>query len=176
MEQKQGSLSDKIKGWRISTEQIFRTFANTYKSWTKEQRTSHKSFLVHLSGTHKSLARTKFYLFEMEGVLTSAVGSACTMQASCASLPSPEWTQPLSTSISGASAQQNGLVSQELMRADVHNARSPCGGSTPGLFRIWDPGFCSPRGLKYSATSLNWRLTHYALQLHGKHYKVHCFV
>jgi len=87
------------------------------------------------------------------GVLTSAGGSACTMQASCASLPSPEWTQPLSTSISGASAQQNGLVSQELMHADVHNAHSPCGGSTPGLLRIWDPGFCSPRGLKQSATS-----------------------
>jgi len=89
----------------------------------------------------------------MEGVLTSAGGSACTMQASCASLPSPEWTQPLSTSISGASAQQNGLLSQELMHADVHNAHSLCGGSTPGLFRIWDPGFCSPRGLKHSATS-----------------------
>ena len=88
----------------------------------------------------------------MECVLTSAGGSACTMQASCASLPSPEWTQPLSTSISGASAQQNGLVSQELMLADVHNAHSPCGGSTPGLFRIWDPGFCAPRGLKHSAT------------------------
>jgi hypothetical protein len=57
----------------------------------------------------------------MEGLLTSAGGSAWTMQASCASLPSPEWTQPLSTSISGASAQQNGLVSQEFMRADVHN-------------------------------------------------------
>lgn len=94
----------------------------------------------------------KFYLLEMERVLTSAGGSACTMQASCASLPSPEWTQPLSTSISGASAQQNGLVSQELMLADVHNTQSPCGGSTPGLFRIWDPGFCSPRGLKHSAT------------------------
>jgi hypothetical protein len=95
----------------------------------------------------------KFYLFKMECLLTSAGGSAWTMQASCASLPSPEWTQPLSTSISGASAQQNGLVSQELMQADVHNAHSPCGGSTPGLFGIWHPGFCSPRGLKHSATS-----------------------
>jgi hypothetical protein len=89
----------------------------------------------------------------MEGLLTSAGGSACTMQASCASLPSPEWTQPLSTSISGASAQQNGLVSQELMQADVHNAHSRYGGSTPGLFRIWDTRFCSPRGLKHSADS-----------------------
>lgn len=60
----------------------------------------------------------------MGGVLTSAGGSALSMQASCASLPSPEWTQPLSTSISGASAQQNGLVSQELMQTDVHNALS----------------------------------------------------
>jgi hypothetical protein len=75
------------------------------------------------------------------------------MQASCASLPSPEWTQPLSTSISGASAQQNGLVSQELKQADAHNAHSRCGGSTPGLFRIWGPGFCSPRGLKHSVSS-----------------------
>jgi hypothetical protein len=111
------------------------------------------SFHVHLSGNNKSFARTKFYLSEMAGLLTSAGGSACTIQASCASLPSPEWTQPLSTSISGASAQQNGLVSQELMQADVHNAHSRCGASTPGLFRIWDPGFCSPRGLHHSATS-----------------------
>jgi hypothetical protein len=67
----------------------------------------------------EELCRINFYLFENGGVLTSAGGSAWTMQASCASLPSPEWTQPLSTSISGASAQQNGLTSQELMWADV---------------------------------------------------------
>jgi hypothetical protein len=65
------------------------------------------------------LCRINLCPFEMDGVLTSAGGSAWTMQASCASLPSPEWTQPLSTSISGASAQQNGLASQELMWVDV---------------------------------------------------------
>jgi hypothetical protein len=88
----------------------------------------------------------------MDGVLTSAGGSAWTMQASCASLPSPEWTQPLSTSISGASAQQNELASQELMWADVriHNL-------TAVVQRLARPHFraqgCCPRGLKQSVTS-----------------------
>lgn len=100
----------------------------------------------------EELCRINFYLLEMGGVLTSAGGSAWTMQASCASLPSPEWTQPLSTSISGASAQQNWLASQELMWADVriHNPLAL-------VQRLACPQFgaqgCCSGGLKHSVTS-----------------------